>query len=39
LTEAKNNPFYFSAQGFALDVETHLHECGIMTNDLETWEK
>ncbi len=31
-------PIYFSAQGFAPDVETCLHEHGILTTDLDTWE-
>ncbi len=31
-------PVYFSAKGFAPDVETFLHQQGILTTDLETWE-
>lgn len=31
-------PIYFSAKGFAPDVEIFLHQEGVLTTDLETWE-
>ena len=44
LLEKKEKPIrfvcgvYFSAKGFAPEVETFLHQEGILTTDLETWE-
>ncbi len=29
---------YFSAKGFAPEIETFLHQNGVLTTDLETWE-
>lgn len=31
-------PIYFSAKGFAPEVEIFLHQEGVLTTDLETWE-
>ncbi len=32
-------PVYFSAKGFAPEVETFLHQKGILTTDSKTWER
>jgi hypothetical protein len=32
-------PVYMSAQGFGPKVETWLHEQGVLTTDLEHWER
>ncbi len=32
-------PVYFSAKGFAPEVETFLHQNGVLTTDLDIWDR